>query len=219
MYLNIQILFFFVFINVFSQNISNKPKYKEDQIYLGVSYISLKNNGASLNNKGDFALGIGLGYSNDKYISNLEYTLDNFENLYTFKVPNEKSDFKNYIKTHSLELPFQFRWRNSTIDTYKFWRIHLGYKLKYIFYTKFDSIDLKKNKLNDIANFNHSINLSLGYNTWNIFFEYYMKSRINFLYIIILFSILQLEIQVALYILKLFSLQCCNLVYLTLLIN
>ena len=198
MYLNIQILFFFVFINVFSQNISNKPKYKEDQIYLGVSYISLKNNiddlkqngfsrsffigfinDISLNNKGDLALGIGLGYSNDKYISNLEYTFDNFENLYTFKVPNEKSDFKNYIKTHSLELPFQFRWRNSTIDTYKFWRIHLGYKLKYIFYTKFDSIDLKKNKLNDIANFNHSINLSLGYNTWNIFFEYYMKSIIK----------------------------------------
>ena len=104
-------------------------------------------NDFSLNKKGDLALGLGLGYSNDKYISNLEYSFDELKNSLRFKVPNEKSDFKNYIKTHSLELPFQFRWRNSTIDTYQFWRIHLGYKLKYIFYNKFDSIYLnKKNK-------------------------------------------------------------------------
>ena len=198
MYLNIQILSFFVFINVFSQNLSNELNYKEDQIYFGISYISLKNNidnfkqngfsrsffvgfinDFSLNKKGDLALGLGLGYSNDKYISNLEYTFDELKNSLRFKVPNEKSDFKNYIKTHSLELPFQFRWRNSTIDTYQFWRIHLGYKLKYIFYNKFDSIYFKKNKLNDITNFNQSINLSLGYNTWNIFIEYYMKSIIK----------------------------------------
>ena len=198
MYLNIQILFFFVFINVFSQNLSNELNYKEDQIYFGISYISLKNNidnfkqngfsrsfflgfinDFSLNKKGDLALGLGLGYSNDKYISNLEYSFDELKNFIKFKVPNEKSDFKNYIKTHSLELPFQFRWRNSTIDSYQFWRIHLGYKLKYIFYNKFDSINFKKNKLNDITNFNQSINLSLGYNTWNIFIEYYMKSIIK----------------------------------------
>ena len=198
MYLNIQILFFFVFINVFSQNLSNELNYKEDQIYFGISYISLKNNidnfkqngfsrsffvgfinDFSLNKKGDLALGLGLGYSNDKYISNLEYSFDELKNSLRFKVPNEKSDFKNYIKTHSLELPFQFRWRNSTIDTYQFWRIYLGYKLKYIFYNRFDSIYFKKNKLNDITNFNQSINLSLGYNTWNIFIEYYMKSIIK----------------------------------------
>ena len=196
--MNIQILFFFVFINVFSQNLSNELNYKEDQIYFGISYISLKNNidnfkqngfsrsfflgfinDFSLNKKGDLALGLGLGYSNDKYISNLEYSFDELKNFIKFKVPNEKSDFKNYIKTHSLELPFQFRWRNSTIDSYQFWRIHLGYKLKYIFYNKFDSINFKKNKLNDITNFNQSINLSLGYNTWNIFIEYYMKSIIK----------------------------------------
>ena len=198
MYLNIQILFFFVFINVFSQNLSNESNYKEDQIYLGISYISLKNNidnlkqngfsrsvffgfinDFSLNKKGNLALGLGLGYSNDKYISNLGYSFDEFKNSFRFKAPNEKSDFKNYIKTHSFELPFQFRWRNSTIDTYEFWRIHLGFKLKYIFYSKFESIYLKKNKLNDIANFNQSINLSLGYNTWNIFVEYYLKSIIK----------------------------------------
>ena len=161
--MNIQILSFFVFINVFSQNLSNELNYKEDQIYFGISYISLKNNidnfkqngfsrsffvgfinDFSLNKKGDLALGLGLGYSNDKYISNLEYSFDELKNSLRFKVPNEKSDFKNYIKTHSLELPFQFRWRNSTIDTYQFWRIHLGYKLKYIFYNKFDSIYFKK---------------------------------------------------------------------------
>ena len=124
-------------------------------------------------------MGLGLGYSNDKYISNLGYSFDEFKNSFRFKAPNEKSDFKNYIKTHSFELPFQFRWRNSTIDTYEFWRIHLGFKLKYIFYSKFESIYLKKNKLNDIANFNQSINLSLGYNTWNIFVEYYLKSIIK----------------------------------------
>ena len=113
--MNIQILFFFVFINVFSQNVSNESYYKEDQIYLGVSYISLKNNiddlkqngfsrsifigfinDISLNKKGDLALGIGLGYSNDKYISNLEYSFDNFENSFKFKVPNKKSDFKSF---------------------------------------------------------------------------------------------------------------------------
>ena len=196
--MNIQILSFFVFINVFSQNLSNELNYKEDQIYFGISYISLKNNidnfkqngfsrsffvgfinDFSLNKKGDLALGLGLGYSNDKYISNLEYSFDELKNSLRFKVPNEKSDFKIILKTHSLELPFQFRWRNSTIDTYQFWRIHLGYKLKYIFYNKFDSIYFKKNKLNDITNFNQSINLSLGYNTWNIFIEYYMKSIIE----------------------------------------
>ena len=196
--MNIQIIFFFVFINAFSQNFQEEYDYKEDQIYFGVSYISLKNNieelkqngfsrsifigfinDFSLNKRGDLALGLGLGYSNDKYISNLEYLIDESNNSSRFKVPNDKSDFKNFIRTHSFELPFQFRWRNSTIDSYEFWRIHLGYKLKYTFYSKFESIYTKKNKLNDITNFNQSINLSLGYNTWNIFIDYYLKSIIT----------------------------------------
>ena len=112
--MNIQIIFFFVFINAFSQNFQEEYDYKEDQIYFGVSYISLKNNieelkqngfsrsifigfinDFSLNKRGDLALGLGLGYSNDKYISNLEYLIDESNNSSRFKVPNDKSDFKN----------------------------------------------------------------------------------------------------------------------------
>ena len=77
------IILFISFSKIFSQDLSEEVlKYKEDQIYFGISYIIIdqkidgfKQNGfskglqigvfkdISLRPKGDFAIGLGLGYS------------------------------------------------------------------------------------------------------------------------------------------------------------
>ena len=69
------------------------------------------------------------------------------------------------------QIPFEFRWRNSSLTNYKFWRIYPGLrfsrviKSKYIFeddttINKIDVLPMEKNQL--------GVTLNVGFNTWNI---------------------------------------------------
>ena len=77
-------------------------------------------------------------------------------------------------------MPIEFRWRTSTAESYKFWRIYGGFKLGYIFsgVSKFVSnSETIKFQNDDINRFQYGLTLSAGYNTWN-FHLYYALNKL-----------------------------------------
>ncbi|NAS10400.1 porin family protein [Poritiphilus flavus] len=172
------------------QSDSLDNEYLEDQFYVGITYNFLlgKPDGVSLRNlsyglQGGFikdiplsplrniGLGIGLGYAVNSYYTNLvaSETADGFE--YAIVDDNDNPFKRNKIETHLIEMPIEFRWRNSTAADYKFWRVYAGIKLGYIVgsRSKFVSDTLKDSFYNtDTRNFQYGLMLNFGYNTFNI---------------------------------------------------
>ena len=169
---------------------SLSTKYREDQFYISIGLQLLqenirgfKQNGFSnnfqvglvrdipLNSKGSVAMGLGLGYSYNRLFSNLRLQT---ETKYTsFSVQENEKNLQTYS---SLVVPLSFRYRTSTPDRTDFWRIYGGIKYKLNFSAKFRSSDVELIKYDFIRKNNAAVFLSLGYNTWNLFFEYDLKS-------------------------------------------
>jgi len=89
----------------------------------------------------------------------------------------EDIDFsKNNFSQHLLEIPFEFRWRTSNSETYKFWRIYAGLKLGYVLASK--SVykgaprDETHSKLSGLNPWQYGLTMSVGYNTWNGYIYY-----------------------------------------------
>ncbi|WP_117882161.1 porin family protein [Aureibaculum luteum] len=188
-------LFFFMISGLLSaQNNTKKDNdtiidshYLEDQIYIGLSYMlmdklpdTISSNGFSnsltlgfikdmpLNERRNLALGIGLGYGRHTYYQNLKITRPN--NVTAFDVA---TDFKsNKFSIHALEIPLELRWRTSTMDNYKFYRIYFGGKLSYAIATnskyKEDGNIIKVNGIDEINKLQYGLSLSMGYGTWNL---------------------------------------------------
>ena len=67
----------------------------------------------------------------NSYYTNLLVAETDDNRTYTI---DTEGDFKrNKIETHLLELPIEFRWRESTPENYKFWRLYAGVKFGYAF--------------------------------------------------------------------------------------
>ncbi len=186
------LLFFGVY--GFSQEASTE-RYREDQFYFGVTYNFLENKpegmsqqGLSggvhlgfirdfpLNKKGTIALGAGLGYSRNSYNHNLY--INETAGVVDYQILNGSvADFsENKLNTHEVVFPIQFRFRTSTIDTYKFWRFYTGVK----FIQVFDSVVRYKGELGDVKQHNTPdlnksrllVDIGFGYNTWNFYVAY-----------------------------------------------
>ncbi len=163
-------------------------RYLEDQFYIGLGYNVLlgKQSGVAqrnlsynlqagfikdipLNPRRNFGVGLGVGYAINSYYTNVVATEQ--ANAVLYEVMNE-SDFKrSKLETHALEVPFELRWRTSTADEYKFWRIYAGAKLGYVFSGRSrlvteDGRDGFANK--DIEQLQYGLILNFGYNTWNV---------------------------------------------------
>lgn len=176
------------------------PSYLEDQFYIGVTYNLLLDapDGATQNNlsygllagfikdiplngKRNIAFGIGLGYGVNSYYTNLRAieSGDNFE----YTVLDGDTDFKrNKIETHLLEVPLEFRWRNSTASNYKFWRIYTGLKLGYVLggRSKFVSDREVTSFYNtDIRKFHYGLTFNFGFNTFNFHAYYALNNLFN----------------------------------------
>ena len=86
---------------------------------------------------------------------------------------------KNRFDLYQLELPFELRWRTSTSESYKFWRIYAGFKIGYVFASnsKFNSVDASyKIKIDETLNkFQYGLTCSVGYDNWNLNFYYASK--------------------------------------------
>lgn len=169
--------------------------YREDQFYLNITYNTLqkrpdglKQNKLSpglaigflrdmpLNKKRTVALAAGLGYSLSIYNQNLG--IFDIDNVTTYRIldPDNITFSKNKLSLHYVDLPIEFRWRNSTPDSHKFWRVHLGVKLSYLFYDQYTLESSQGNvgqtNLKDLNDFNYGIYLTTGWNTWNIYAYY-----------------------------------------------
>ncbi len=169
-------------------------KYREDQIYINVTNNSiikkpetLTQQGISLglhtgfvrdiplNEEGNFALGIGLGYAYDKYQTNLICN----STTQTYHIANNSNFNKNKIETHAIEIPFEIRFRTSTPTEYKFWRIYLGGKIAYNVFTKnvlkTDTISSKQPHAPFASKLQYGPQLTIGYNAWNLYAFWNLK--------------------------------------------
>lgn len=198
---------FLSFFNVFSQESAtseNAPKvkidslYREDQFYFGFTYNSLANTPTGyskdkfsagfsggflrdipINKKRTFAIAPGLGLSYNNYNQNIAITGSNEAPVYTIIVDSEEYS-KNKFSQLFVDVPIEFRWRTSTYESHKFWRIYSGLKLSYLVYDKsiFNSTvgNSKITNNKDFSDFTYGAYIASGYNTLNVYAYYGLNS-------------------------------------------
>ena len=174
-----------------NDSINIDASYLEDQIYLTLTYNNiidrpkeLSQNGFSggiatgfikdipLNSKGTFGLALGLGYQYNAYIQNLKISKEGDTNVFAIA-----EDYKtNWLRLQAIDVPFEIRWRNSTLNKYKFWRVYTGIKASYIFSSKYKFSDINETilikNISEISKIQFGIIFSAGYSTWNLYVYY-----------------------------------------------
>ena len=174
----------------FSQSDKLEESYREDQFYFGSSYFiqtesleDFKQNGFSgnfqfgfirdfpVNNSSTKAVGIGLGFERNFFTSNIQPS-EIEDNIDYRIVVSRFLESKNKISFSSIVLPIEYRWRKSSIDEYKFWRIYSGLKLKKNFPLYSNPSYGSEITIDEIEDWTTSIYINAGYNTWNISLEY-----------------------------------------------
>ena len=186
------LLFFLLFFTQlsFTQLDTSKDFYREDQFYFGSSYFiqtepieDFKQNGFSgnfqfgfirdlpINNNSTKAIGIGLGYERNFFTSNIQ-PIETNGNIDYRIVVSRFLESKNKISFSSFVIPIEYRWRRSSIDEYKFWRIYSGFKIKKNFPLYSNPSYGSEITIDEIEDWTTSIYLNAGYNTWNISLEY-----------------------------------------------
>jgi len=200
-------LLFLLALSVFSQekaSAENAPKvkidslYREDQFYFGFTLNTLQNKPVGLtqdkfssgfstgflrdfpiNKKRTIAIAPGLGFSYNNYNQNLKIEETNQILVYTIIDPNITYN-KNRFTQFLVDVPIEFRWRTSTFESHKFWRIYGGFKMSYLIYDKsvyeddLGKIVVANNK--DFDKFQYGTYLSAGYNTINVYVYYGLNS-------------------------------------------
>ena len=190
------IVFLLFFISSYAQLENLDDNYREDQIYFGVFYNSLINGPSDfnqnkfsssislgfirdipLNKERNFGLGLGLGLSTSSYHNNLNISVDS-NNLEYLTIQDSDTFNKNRWALNEIEFPFEIRWRTSTLENYKFWRIYFGIKTSYIFSSKsvYESNAnevsglIRNEKIRDLPfnKFQTGFTLNAGNNTWNL---------------------------------------------------
>lgn len=194
-------------VPVFSQENANSqqvPKakidslYREDQFYFGFTINTLQNKPLGLtqdkfstgfftgflrdfpiNKKRTFAIAPGIGLTYNNYNQNLAIAESN--NIATYTIIEANTDYnKNRFSQLLVDVPIEFRWRTSTYESHKFWRIYGGLKLSYLIYDKSlyedaqGKITVVTNK--DFNQFQYGTYISAGYNTINVHAYYGLNS-------------------------------------------
>ena len=196
----IRLFFLSTIISINAQEIVSKPegdlKYREDQLYLGITYnlVSQVPRGVNLrgvsgginfgylrdmpiNKRRNLAFAIGAGISFDRYGQTL-FIGEDEEGTSIFRVLTSDFDFdRNRFSTYTLELPLEFRWRSSTPTEYKFWRLYGGIRAGYTFrYRSFFRQTGNEVSQTDISEFDPlrlAATLSFGYgSTLNLHVSY-----------------------------------------------
>ena len=173
-----------------AQQESLSTKYREDQFYISFGLqlqkekiSGFKQNGfsnnfqigfvrdISLSSNGRTAIGLGLGYGYSRLISNLNF--DSEGKLHNFSITDNEENRQTFS---SLVVPFSFRLRSSTLDRTDFWRVYGGVKYMFNFAENYNPFYGNSFQSDFIRKKNSAVFLSIGYNTWNIFFEYDLNS-------------------------------------------
>jgi hypothetical protein len=181
-----------------SQNIKIDSLYREDQFYMGLTYNTLQQKPSGLS-QDKFSTGLSLGFLRDMPInknrtiaiaSGIGFTYNNYnQNLAitevngtpVYSIIDSKTVFKkNKFSQLLIDVPVEFRWRTSTYESHKFWRIHGGLKFSYLLSSKsvFDGdqgkITVKSNK--DFNKLLYGTYIAAGYNTFNVYAYYGLNS-------------------------------------------
>jgi Outer membrane protein beta-barrel domain len=166
--------------------------YREDQFYLGLSYTNMQNAPSGfdqikispnvlagflrdfpINKNRTWAIAPGLGYRIS--VMNHNVGIPENGNSDSYVILNTEFDKNKHI-LHFVELPLEIRWRTSTPESHKFWRIYTGLKVSYLFFDqyKYQAFDVKiRQNLNaDIEKLHYGAYISAGWNTWNVYAYY-----------------------------------------------
>lgn len=167
--------------------------YREDQFYFGLTYNVLSNlspgirqNGFSsgvsagflrdmpLNKKRTYAIAVGAGLSYANYQQNLVAS-EGVDGI-NYQIVNAGDLSKGKLEQLFIDVPIEFRWRNSTPTSYKFWRIHTGFKMQYLILDRSrfvgENINSTVRNNSDLNNLQLGPYIAVGFNTWN-FQAYY----------------------------------------------
>lgn len=168
--------------------------YREDQFYFSFSLNTLQNKPAGLtqdkfssgftigflrdfpvNKNRTIAIAPGIGIAYNNYNQNLKISETNQTKEYEIIESTVAYD-RNKFSQLLVEVPIEFRWRTSTFESHKFWRVYGGFKVGYLLYDQsvykdqYEKITLTKNK--DFNQFQYGTYISAGYNSINIFAYY-----------------------------------------------
>jgi hypothetical protein len=172
--------------------------YREDQFYFGFTYNTLQQKPVGLS-QNKFSVGLSAGFLRDIPInddrtiaiaSGVGFSYNNYnQNLFiskagqtpVYSIIDSKAIYdKNKFKQLLVDVPIEFRWRTSTYESHKFWRIYGGLKFSYLLYNKSvftnaeNKIVVSNNK--DFNKFLYGLYISAGYNTINVYAHYGLNS-------------------------------------------
>lgn len=173
--------------------------YREDQFYVGLTFnlISNKPNFISqsgfsggihagftrdfpLNKRRNVAIAVGLGWSLNSYSQNLFIGEDEAGESIFRELTNDIDYSTNRFSTQLIEAPLEFRWRTSTAETYKFWRIYTGLRLGYIYHFKSNFVQpgnqVIQTDVPELDRFRMGATFTFGYNTFNFHIYYSLNS-------------------------------------------
>jgi hypothetical protein len=192
------VLFLFVGASFYSQSIPDfeaiDSLYREDQFYFGTTYnilnkrnfnvsqnsFSVGLNGGFLrdfpvNKNRTFAIAPGLGLSFTNFKQNLVISETANDRSYSLITESAVLD-KNKLALYAVDFPIEFRWRTSTFESHKFWRVYTGFKASYVFFSRSRYIasdgNYKVKNNPDINKMQYGVYLATGYNTWNLYAYY-----------------------------------------------
>jgi len=165
--------------------------YREDHFYISIAYNLLQNSPSGfsqnsfslglstgflrdipLNKKRTFAIAPGIGYTFNSLRQNMKIMEEN--NVVNYSI---SSDFdRNKLEMHYLDIPVEVRWRTSTPESHKFWRVYSGFKFSYLMYSKsvYTGSDGKYKVTNnsDLNKIQYGPYVGIGYNTFNAYAFY-----------------------------------------------
>jgi len=184
-----------------AENIKEESnKYLEDQIFIGFTYNFLTEKPLGvvqrnlsyglqlglikdipLNPQGTISVGLGLGLGYNTYFSNLVAKQEN--DYVSYAISGTEPSFKrSKLEMGTVEVPIEFRLRNSNLREYKFWRVYMGFKVGYSFVNNSKTVFQEKTlrfSNRDIQKFQYGPTFSFGYNTFNVYVHYLLNNLIN----------------------------------------
>jgi hypothetical protein len=164
--------------------------YREDQFYAGITINSIQNKFENLS-KNKISLGFSLGFLRDMPVNKrrnlavatgIGLMYNNYiQNINTSLSANANTMVNtNRFSQLFIEVPLEFRWRTSTHESYKFWRVYGGLKTSYLLYSSFvvdgsegETVEINAN---DFDKLQYGLYVATGYNTINLYAYYGLNS-------------------------------------------
>lgn len=170
--------------------------YLEDQLFFNLSYIALRQMPADLVQQGfshsisygfirdipvnlrrNFGFGVGVGYERTTLYQNLQVWVSEADGQVHFRIMDPQSYLNNAFVIKKLVFPIEIRYRNSTPEKLRFFRLYAGvmpaYTLGAESHFENDQISVVYRKLKSLpARWNWGTYLYIGYGELNGYIYY-----------------------------------------------